>query len=246
MALLRTNIEFPSQFEEAYNRIYAKTKPSYFGGASVGIYTPINTDKYRRDVQEEEQKVAVQRSIVHPRSRLYPQVIARGGDIQSPEARRLLPKILEKRADDYRKLSHRETPQRQSITSVSPSKTLSLEVERLLTIMLDTISAGLFTTDTIEAGNQVLQLLLKDGNKLSTRQLQYLFRDVESVLDNLVEPTTGALRAGVTGDTEKQYIITISLMDTISRVMRALLSRSDLSSKQRSACLLYTSDAADE
>ena len=235
MALLRTNVLFPTDFEEAYNRIHAGTKPRYSGGVSKGLYIPINEDTHRKEVQKEERSVAVKRSIAYPRSRLYPQVIARGGDIQSPEARKLIPKLLEKRADDYRKLAGKEVPSRQGVSSVSPTKTLSLEIERLLTIILDTISAGLFTTDTIEAGNDVLQLLLKDGNKLSTNQLLYLFRDVESLLDNLVEPETGGFRVGISGDTEKQYFIILSLMDTITRVMRALLSRSNLSSNQRSA-----------
>lgn len=236
MELLRTNVLFPTQFEEAYNRIHKGATPKYSGGASVGLYVPLDEDKHRRSVQEEERMVAHNRSIAHPRSRLYTQVTARGGDIQSPEARKLLPKLLEKRAEDYRRLERMETPSKaEHIGEMSPSKTLSLEIERLLTILLDTISAGLFTTDTIEAGNEVLQLLLKDGNKLSTRQLEYLFRDVDAVLDNLVDPQTSQLRGDITDENKKHYRIILSLMDTITRVMRALLSRSNLSSKQRSA-----------
>lgn len=235
MALMKTNVLFPTDFEEAYNRLHAGTKPRYSGGASTGLYIPINEDKYRKEVQDEERKVAIKRSIAYPRSRLYPQVIARGGDIQSEEARKLLPKLLEKRAEDYKKLAGIEVHKKEGGPSVSPSRELSVELERLLYVILDTISAGIFSTDTIEAGQQVLQSLLKSGNLLSARQLQYLYGDVKAVLDNLVEPTTGQLRGDVEETQKKTYAILLTLMDTINRTFRAILSRANLPAKSRQA-----------
>ena len=235
MVLMKTNVLFPTDFEEAYNRLHAGTKPRYSGGASTGLYIPINEDKYRKEVQDEERKVAIKRSIAYPRSRLYPQVIARGGDIQSEEARKLIPKLLEKRAEDYKKLAGIEVHTKEGGPSVSPSRALSVELESLLSVILDTISAGIFSTDTIEAGQQVLQSLIKSGNLLSARQLEYLYGDVKAVIGNLVEPTTGQLRADVDETQKRNYAILLTLMDTINRTFRAILSRVNLPAKSRQA-----------
>lgn len=233
MALLKTNVLFPIDFEEAYNKLHRR--PAYSGGASTGLVMPFDEDNYRKSVQFEEKKVGLKRSITHPRSRLYTQVTARGGDIQSPEARRLLPKILSKRADDYRKLAGIEVPSKEGVSEMSPSKALSIEVDKLLTLMLTQISAGLFNKDVIESGNEVLQLLLKDGNILSKNQLNYLYRAVSDLYDNLYYST--ARQEGIVTlipPEDKKTFRTIStLVDTIGRTIRAILSRSELSSAER-------------
>jgi len=235
MALLRTNVLFPTDFEEAYNRLYAGTKPRYSGGASTGLYIPINEDKYRNEVLEEERKVAVKRSIAYPRSRLYPQVIARGGDIQSPEARKLIPKLLERRAEDFRKLAGQEVHRKEGVSFESPTKTLSIGIDKLLTLMLTEVSAGIFGKDVIEAGNEVLQLLMRDGNLLSKNQLKFLYRDVSDIYDNLYHSTSryNSIRPNIREDDEQAFKVISSLVDTIGRTIRAIISRSELGNVER-------------
>lgn len=243
MALLRTNILFPTQFEEAYNKLHKGMR--YTGGSDVSpnVYPAIE-EKHRLDAKNEERQVALKRSIANPRSRLYPSITARGGDIQSPEARRLLPKLLSKRVDDYRRISQTELPVKSEegveAKQVSSSRQLAEELDMLFNSLLTTLSVGNISKDILELATNVMRLLLSQGYKLNARQLEHLYAYMPDLLEYAGRRIRIAGREGQIGRPaevpEEMKRITQNsdvLLNTIGRILRALISKADAPEKAR-------------
>jgi hypothetical protein len=249
---------FPVDFEEAYNRLHGGST-RYYGGDS-GIVSsnvmPLEEHKHRRAVQIEEKTRALKQSIANPRSRLYPSVTQRGvlpqprepevkarggeGELKSEEARKLVPILLKKRADDYRRLNAQEVEPSADKSPISASQEIADKLEGLLNSVLTTISVGNFSKDILELSNNVLNVLLSSGNLLTTRQLEYLYSYIPTILEYAGRRIRIATRAGEVGrpqdipaeDKRNASYVNV-LLNVVGRVFRAILSKSEAPTKSR-------------
>jgi len=219
-------ILFPTEFEMAYNKLHRK--PAFVGGTSSGRYIPFDDVKYRKDALKEEEKVAFNRSLIKKRKGFT------GGDIQSTEALKLIPTLLKRRADDYRKISGISSmiPTSAEVlptVALSSSVEVSQQLDSLLNLVISSLSAGLFSNESLKSAYEALNLLLKDGYMLSTNQLKYLSHSLDVVYDAL------KISARDEADRGDKFIYqTISLViDVFGKSLRAILSRANLGRRER-------------
>jgi hypothetical protein len=219
-------ILFPSEFEMAYNKLHRR--PAFVGGTSSGRYIPFDDVKHRKDAQKEEHKAALNRSLITKRKGFT------GGDISSPEALKLIPSLLKRRAEDYRKISaaaaHIPTSAEVLPTvALSSSVEVSQRLDSLLNLIIASLSAGFFSNESLKSAYEALNLLLQDGYLLNTNQLKYFNHSLAIVYDTLKISARDEANSG------DQYIYrAISLViDVFGKSLRSIISKSNLGRKQR-------------
>ncbi len=232
------DILFPSDFEEAYNRLHER--PNYVGGNSDEATYPIfDSNKHRSAVREEERRVAYRKALV-PKQKDTSRAV--GGDIQDPQARKLLPKLLKRRAEDFRAIDAMESPIPSASTSAMPfsesvpeatARELDSKFQSLLTI----VSVGNISRDTLELSNQIIATLNAKGDILTQNQLTKLYEYLPTINDYL----TRRLRMrDVDEDAKgKREILrnaqaTSLMVNVMGRQIRAILSKVNAPAKSRS------------
>ena len=232
------DILFPSDFEEAYNRLHER--PNYVGGNSDEATYPIfDSNKHRSAVREEEREVAYRKALV-PKKKDTTRAV--GGDIQDPKARKLLPKLLKKRAEDYRALDAMEAPPPTAPTSAMPyaesaPEAVARELDSKLQSLLTIVSVGNISKDTLELSGQIMAMLNAKGDILTENQLTKLYEYLPTINDYLTRRLRMKdVEEDAKGKREilRNAQVTSLMVNVIGRQFRAILSKVNAPAKSRS------------